>query len=60
MGTDEVGYSNVTKTESWRGWGFGRGACGPGDISASSLETSRIKGNSPLLKPVRPPSFAQI
>lgn len=30
MGTDEVGYSNVTKTESRRGWGFGRGACGPG------------------------------
>ena len=35
-GTDEVEYSNVTKTESRMGCGLGRGGHRPGDIPASS------------------------
>jgi hypothetical protein len=35
-GTDEVEYSNVTKTESRMGCGLERGGNLPGDIPASS------------------------
>jgi hypothetical protein len=42
---DEVVYSNVTKTESGRGYGFGRGEYRPGDKVASS-GTSGLKRNS--------------
>jgi len=35
-GTDEVEYSNDTKTESWMGCVLGRGGHRPGDILASS------------------------
>ncbi len=35
-GTDEVEYSNVTKTKSRMGCGLGRGGDLPGDIPASS------------------------
>jgi hypothetical protein len=37
MGTDEVEFSNVTKTESGMGCVLGRGGHRPGDIPASSL-----------------------
>ena len=36
MGTDEVEYSNVKKTESRMGCGLGRDGHRPGDIPASS------------------------
>jgi hypothetical protein len=42
-GTDEVVYSNVTKTECARGCGLGRGEYQPGDMLASSPGTSGIK-----------------
>jgi len=37
---DEVEYSNVTKTESGRGCGLGRGGFRQGDVFASSQGTS--------------------
>jgi hypothetical protein len=45
-GTDEVEYSNVTKTESRMGCGFGRGGHRPGDIPHPPQEASVIKRNS--------------
>jgi hypothetical protein len=45
-GTDEVVYSNVTKTDSGRGCGLGRGGYRPGDMLASSPGTSGIMTNS--------------
>jgi len=45
-GTDEVEYSNVTKTESRMGCGLGHGGHRPGDIPASSPGASGIKRNS--------------
>jgi hypothetical protein len=45
-GTDEVVYIKDTKTESGRGYGFGRGEYRPGDKFASSPGTSGIKKNS--------------
>jgi hypothetical protein len=52
------------KTDSGRGYGFGRGECQPGDMFASSLENFTDKEDFyralNLLKPERPPSFAQM
>ena len=57
-GKDEAVCSNVTKTESRRRCGFGRGEWRPEDMFASSMETSRILRNSTehliYLKPVLP------
>ncbi len=46
LGTDEVEYSNVTKTESRMGCGLGRGGHRPGIFQHPPREVSEIKKDS--------------